>query len=112
MRITNILSTLALGVLVAAPAGSQSTRDAELAAANADLNATYRGLMRRLTPVDQTGLRNAQRVWITFRDADCRVGWTDKRDCLVARTNERELQLRQSTFFDARGESIHLPAPG
>ena len=112
MENTRILLALAFGIMAAAPAESQNTRDAELAAANADLNATYRGLMRRLTPADQTALRNAQRVWITFRDADCRVGWTDKRDCLVARTNERELQLRQSTYFDARGESIHLPAPG
>ncbi len=54
----------------------------------------------------ETALRNAERYWIAYRDADCRyvaqpyVGQRQYdgylRGCLVDRTNERTTDLRQS----------------
>lgn len=38
---------------------------------DARLNQNYKAAMRALTPAQQTQLRDAQRLWIKFRDADC-----------------------------------------
>ena len=38
---------------------------------DARLNQNYKAAMQALTPVQQTQLRDAQRLWIKFRDADC-----------------------------------------
>ena len=38
---------------------------------DARLNQNYRAAMQALTPAQQTQLRDAQRLWIKFRDADC-----------------------------------------
>ncbi len=35
------------------------------------LNHNYKAAMQALTPAQQTQLRDAQRLWIKFRDADC-----------------------------------------
>ncbi|WP_203311065.1 lysozyme inhibitor LprI family protein [Sphingomonas beigongshangi] len=45
--------------------------DADYRRADAELNATYRTTMRRLTPSRQAVLRAAQRQWIARRDAAC-----------------------------------------
>jgi uncharacterized protein YecT (DUF1311 family) len=37
----------------------------------ARLNQNYKAAMQALTPAQQTQLRDAQRLWIKFRDADC-----------------------------------------
>ena len=42
-------------------------------AADEDLNEVYRRLMAELSPADSETLRQAQRAWITFRDAACDV---------------------------------------
>jgi len=40
--------------------------------ADADLNASYNALMKRLSNATaRTRLRDAQRAWLTFRDKDC-----------------------------------------
>lgn len=38
---------------------------------DARLNQNYKAAMQALTPAQQTQLRNAQRLWTKFRDADC-----------------------------------------
>lgn len=38
---------------------------------DARLNQNYKAAMQALTPALQTQLRDAQRLWIKFRDADC-----------------------------------------
>ncbi len=38
---------------------------------DARLNQNYKAAMQALTPSQQTQLRDAQRLWIKFRDADC-----------------------------------------
>lgn len=43
----------------------------EHARQDALLNEAYRQLIRRLGTEGQTDLRNAQRAWIAFREADC-----------------------------------------
>ena len=96
---------------ISAATAAQDTRNAELAVSDQQLNATYRTLMRQLGPQDQAALRMAQRAWIAFRDADCAFGFGDRRDCLMQRTDEREKQLRDSTYFNGKGEQIELPAP-
>lgn len=38
---------------------------------DARLNQNYKAAMQALTPTKQTQLRDAQRLWIKFRDAEC-----------------------------------------
>ncbi|WP_353228605.1 lysozyme inhibitor LprI family protein [Novosphingobium sp.] len=64
--------------------------------------------MKRLGADDQAALKKAQRAWLAFRDADCEVCWADRRDCMIARTDEREEQFKTSTYFDGRGKLIEL----
>lgn len=40
---------------------------------DARLNQSYKAAMQALTPAQQTQLRDAQRLWIKFRDADCNL---------------------------------------
>lgn len=79
--------------------------------ADEHLNQTYQALMKRLSVADQKALRAAQRAWIDFRDRDCAFGWAEQLDCLIARTDEREQQLRESIYFDRGGRVITLPKP-
>lgn len=71
----------------------QDTREAELAAADSRLNAVYKSLSQSLAPSDRERLRDAQRKWIVFRDADCEWGWVNAQECLITRTDERAPQL-------------------
>jgi len=93
----------------AAAAFAQDTRNAELATANRRLNETFGTIVGRLRPSDQAALRKAHRAWIAFRDADCAFGDEDHRDCLIARTEERENQMRDTTYFDSSGRVFILP---
>ncbi len=43
----------------------------ELKAADAKLNKTYRELLASLSPAGASRLKEAQRAWIRFRDAEC-----------------------------------------
>ena len=72
--------------------------------ADAKLNKTYNALMKRLANVpDREDLRNSQRAWIPFRDAQCRLdtsAWrvgsfslTATAICLKAQTEARESTL-------------------
>lgn len=101
-----ILAALLTGV--SSPLSAQDTRNAELAASDAELNRVYRALSNQLGKEDQAALRASQRAWLSFRDLDCKVGWGDSRDCLIARTDERVEQLRNSVYWTAAGKPIDL----
>jgi len=64
------------GVIAPAPLQAQSegemTRQAiaDFDRADAELNAVYTHLMRSLGPSDQKLLRDSQRAWLKFRDAE------------------------------------------
>ena len=96
-------------VASASPVRAQDTRDAELASADRSLNEAYQAILGRLRPQDQVALRKAQRAWIAFRDADCALGDEDHRDCLIERTDDRETQLRDTAYFDTKGQAFVLP---
>lgn len=115
MRLT-VLSTC-LAVLVAAPAAraqecdrsddSQQMMnicaDADYQAADAKLNATYKGLVGDGDEKSNKLLQAAQRAWIAFRDAECAYSAADSEggsiypmevsQCLTELTNERVKQL-------------------
>ena len=109
MRLTYLSGIWALAISL--PATGQDTRNAELAHADANLNATYNALLKQLGRGEQAQLRASQRAWLTFRDLDCEFGWTDRRDCLIERTSQREEQLRTSTYWTASGRLISIPSP-
>lgn len=109
VRLTYLAGVWTLAISL--PATAQDTRDAEFAHADAKLNATYNALLKQLGRGEQAQLRAAQRVWLTFRDLDCRFGWADRRDCLIERTSQREEQLRTSTYWSASGRLIRIPPP-
>jgi uncharacterized protein YecT (DUF1311 family)/surface antigen len=97
----------------------RDTSQADVDAANRRLNDIYQRRIVEARAADrasrrnwrnwysqETALRNAERYWVSYRDADCRYvaqpyagqrqydGY--RRGCLVDRTNERAADLRQS----------------
>jgi uncharacterized protein YecT (DUF1311 family) len=94
--------------MVPSSVAAQDTRNAELAASDAQLNKVYGALIRQLGKEDQAALRTSQRAWLSFRDLDCKFGWGDKRDCLIARTDERVEQLGNSLYWMPNGKQIDL----
>lgn len=73
------------------------------------LNVVYGKLVKKLDKVGQTKLRNAQRAWIAFRDAECEYSSDEMRggtfevvllsSCHVSMTKERADQLQDSVDF-------------
>lgn len=80
---------------------SHDLLDVAFADADARLNAAYRDRMARLDEAKQKGLREAQRVWIKFRDTECKpdpksdrsVSGDSTEQCLIRATGERARQL-------------------
>lgn len=76
-----LISVLILPALLLATqpasAQTQSQLNAQAAArhraADAALNAQYQSLLRSLSPQSRELLRQSERAWITFRDAECRL---------------------------------------
>lgn len=75
----------------------------EAAAWDVVLNDEWKALMGLLTQAEKDMIRDAQRAWIAYRDADCRVAaqlahpsrsglWGSQ--CLLDRTAERVIALR------------------
>ncbi|EKM99580.1 MULTISPECIES: lysozyme inhibitor LprI family protein [unclassified Acidocella] len=74
---------LVAGLLLTGPALAQNCADTQtqtdlnicsyqaFQTADAALNASYRTLMAKLSPAGQTGLREAERDWVAYRDAQC-----------------------------------------
>jgi len=62
------------------------------------LNITYQSLMASLEPSEQKALRDSQRKWIEFRDAECKYprGWRSMDNCLIVRTDERHASALRS----------------
>lgn len=100
-------------ILAGAPAAAQTqaatnasaARDAR--AADQALNARYKAASARLSPASRLLLRNAQRSWIAFRDAQCTFETSGvrggsaypmvKASCLKELTQQRIRQLSKIT---------------
>ena len=93
------------------PAGAVNgdTRPAELASANGKLNKVYKSLMTQLEQKDREKLKNAQRIWMTLRDADCKwASPAEPLDCTIDRTDRRTDELRTSMFNASNGKYTSL----
>jgi len=72
------------------------------------LNAAYQGLTQRIDPGQRDPLKAAQRLWIQYRDANCRfygsqegsIRQIQAAKCLRAMTQERALELEKAMKFD------------
>jgi len=104
------LTIAAVLMAIAVVAHAQDTRPWEYAASDKALNETYRQLQSRLNPADQIKLRDAQRLWLTFRDADCAVTSGVVGDCAMERTDQRTEQLRSTYYTDKTGGAFSLDA--
>jgi uncharacterized protein YecT (DUF1311 family) len=103
----------ALIVAGATPAGSQTQTEmtaaagAKAASAERALNTQYRSTIEALSPGSKTKLRNAQRAWIVFRDAECGFESSGVEDgsaypmvraaCMERMATERSRQLKART---------------
>lgn len=83
-------------------AGTVGCIAVELKIQDAALNAAYRKLTAGMNTRQQAGLRDAQRAWIAYRDADCasRQDWewgsmstVAANFCVLRRTVERTIEL-------------------
>jgi uncharacterized protein YecT (DUF1311 family) len=84
----------------------------EIALHDARLNSAYKAAMASLTGDLQTQLRGAQRLWIQYRDAECRLrgsltgGSIDRINggaCMLDMTRERADQLAPLSAVEGRG---------
>jgi uncharacterized protein YecT (DUF1311 family) len=92
-----------------AQAVNGDTRPAELATANDKLNKVYKSLMTQLEQKDREKLKNAQRIWITLRDVDCKwASPAEPLDCMIDRTDRRTDELRTSMFRASNGKYTSL----
>ena len=72
------------------------------------LNTAYKGLMGRIDAGQGDPLKAAQRLWLQFRDANCRfygsqqgtIRQIQAAECLRAMTQDRALELEQAMKFD------------
>jgi uncharacterized protein YecT (DUF1311 family) len=68
------------------------------------LNAAYQGLTQRIEPGQRDPLKVAQRLWLQYRDANCRfygsqegsIRQIQAAECLRAMTQERALELEKA----------------
>ncbi|MBV1796241.1 lysozyme inhibitor LprI family protein [Siccirubricoccus sp. G192] len=97
------------------PCAEQTTTTAIVACADARtrvwdqrLNAAYAALQKRIDPGQRDPLRAAQRLWIQYRDANCRFYGSQEgsirqiqgAECFRAMTQDRALELEQAMKFD------------
>jgi uncharacterized protein YecT (DUF1311 family) len=83
---------------------SNGAVDVALVDADALLNSVYRDRMTRLDDNSQKGLRETQRAWMKFRDAECQPDAKSYKsifgeysdDCLIRATIERTRQLARA----------------
>jgi uncharacterized protein YecT (DUF1311 family) len=101
--------TPAYGVCMSSPSG-QSTSGmldcigAQTKVQDKALNVAYAKALRDLTPDERRRLQDAQRAWITFRDADClarvdplqwgTISRINGGLCVLDRTIERTIELQ------------------
>lgn len=77
---------------------------AETAIQDARLNATYKKLREQLTPARKIELRDVQRIWIQYRDANCSFYYDPdggslarimSNDCVLEETASRAKELEK-----------------
>ena len=78
VRLILIWGIAVSGIARAAECGQATTQAAmnacaaaRMRAADSGLNAAYGAVLHRLAPAAQTRLREAERAWVAFRDAEC-----------------------------------------
>jgi uncharacterized protein YecT (DUF1311 family) len=114
---------VALGVLPAAemfgsdyqPCGDQANTVAIVDCISAKtrswdqrLNAAYRDLAQRIEPGQRDALKTSERLWIQYRDANCRfygsgegtIRQIQAAECVRALTQDRALELEKAMKFD------------
>jgi uncharacterized protein YecT (DUF1311 family) len=72
------------------------------------LNTAYQDLMQRIEPGQRDPLKAAQRLWVQYRDANCRfygsqegsIRQVQGAECLRAMTQERALELEKAMKLD------------
>ena len=72
------------------------------------LNAAYAALLDRIAPAQRVPLRDAERAWLAFREANCRfydaqegtIRQIQAAECLRAMTEARTRELEQAMKFD------------
>ena len=77
---------------------------AQTRAWDAKLNAAYKAAMGRIDPAQREPLRAAQRLWIQYRDANCKfygsregsIRQIEGAECLRSMTEERALELERA----------------
>ena len=74
------------------------------------LNASYQALMKRSEPSQQEPLKAAQRVWIQYRDANCRfygmgagtIAQVDAAECVHAMTQQRTCEIESANLGEGK----------
>jgi uncharacterized protein YecT (DUF1311 family) len=72
------------------------------------LNTAYQGLAQRIDAGQRDPLKAAQRLWVQYRDANCRLYGSQEgsmrqiqaAECLRAMTQDRALELEKAMKFD------------
>jgi uncharacterized protein YecT (DUF1311 family) len=98
-----------------APCGDKSNTLAIVACVEAKakawdqrLNAAYTTLQQRISEGQREPLRAAQRLWVQYRDANCRfydaqdgtIRQIQAAECLRAMTQDRAIELEKAMKFD------------
>ena len=102
-RRTDAVSASVTHTIIGPSGDDPFSDDTRLAKADRELNALYRGLLRRLGPADQEALQNEERAWIEQREkqaADVKPDYYENnriaRDQALQRmTEERVAELRK-----------------
>ena len=76
---------------------------------NQTLNNEYKAALKRVNPSQKVSLRNAQRLWVQYRDANCQtyaqtdgtIGSMMGGSCFLDMTKQRALELK--TLGDLTG---------
>lgn len=82
--------------------------DAKMKTWDQRLNVAYKNLMQRIDAGQRDPLKAAQRLWIQYRDANCRfygsqegsIRQIQAAECLRAMTQDRTLELEKAMKFD------------
>jgi len=72
------------------------------------LNKAYKGIMGELDPARKKQLRNAQRLWLKYRDANCGF-YADPEGGSIAKINANDCFLTETTERAKELEEIRMP---
>lgn len=78
--------------------------DQDFRASDAKLDDTYKALLAKLSEPEKTQIKDAQRAWLSYRDAECKFTIRQNKGgsiypmmwsgCLTEKTNARVKELR------------------